>query len=675
MRTREQWAKVVVRVLVLVATLTIPVAFEANAEEPQRVAIVIGNNSYQGSPLSNPINDAQLIAETLRQLDFRVLEYLDVNQKEMKRAIKTFGDRLELAGPETVGLFYYAGHAVQLNGRNYLIPIDAEIDRESDVDIDAVSADTVLEQIKYARNSMNIVVMDASRNNPYTRQFRSPTRGLARMNAPQGTVIAYATSPDDVALGGEGENSLYSRALAKSLLKSGLVVEQMFRHVRQLVIAESNGKQVPWEMSSLTRDFSFDPLVETTTKLGESAQQVKSVDRDVVFWQSIEDSENKADFEAYLRVYPKGAFEALALNRLETLTQTQLEEELLLAKQQEAKRLAKLEEELLLAKQQEAKRLAKLEEELLLAKQQEAKRLAKLEEELLLAKQQEAKRLAKTAALPPAKTQEVSINNTEEAAEKRKEVHGVQVVPDRRQLPLPEGFFPKWKDKQAYAAKKVQRLGKSPSYFKNKPEKIAEALAYFEFIIDKITRPNNFSISAEERQKYLETRKNLRSKIGIHVDTSPSVAIATLYAVGNFDPESIQLGGAKGDIAAILAEKGLAGADVETLSSVFGDTGDDNNNIFADTGSVSESVSSSVSAVVEDTSVFSVGDAMTLPGVGNIFSDVSNSEALSILGLDFSSSFSDAVAAYNNVMGTNLSVEEAKEALGISEQADEGFED
>ena len=551
MRTCEQRANLVartsVRILVLISILAIPVAFEANAEEPPRVAIVIGNNSYPDSPLSNPINDAQLIAETLRQLDFRVLEYLDVSQKEMKRAIRTFGDRLQLAGPETVGLFYYAGHAVQLNGENYLIPIDATIDRESDVDIEAVSADTVLEQIKYASNSMNIVVMDASRNNPYTRQFRSPIRGLARMNAPQGTVIAYATSPDDVSLGSEGKNSLYSRALAKSLLKSGLIVEQMFKHVRQLVIAESNGTQVPWEMSSLIGDFSFNPLAETTTKLGASAQQ---------------------------------------------------------------------------------------------------KRLAKLEEELLLAKQQEAKRLAKT--------QEVSINNTEEAAEKRKEIHGVQVSPDRRQLPLPVGFFPKWGDRQSFAAKKVQRLGNSPSYFKNKPEKIAEALAYFEFIIDKITRPTNFSVDAEERQKYLEIRKNLRSKVGIHPDTSPSVAIATLYAVGNIDPESLQIGGAKGDIATILAEKGLAGADLTTLSAAFANTGDGNNIFDASAESVSESVSSSVSAVAEDTSAFSIGDAVTaalrqtpVSGEVNIFTITSNAEALSALGLDSSSSFSDAVAAYN----------------------------
>ena len=200
---------------------------------------MIGNSDYENAPLANPVNDARLIAQTLRQLDFQVLEHLNVNQKDMKRAIQLFGDRLELAGAEAVGLFYYAGHGVAVNGRNYLIPTDAAIDRESDVDIEAVATDTVLAQMEYTKNALNFVILDACRNNPYTRSFRSATRGLARMDAPRGTLISYATAPGDVALDGDGKHSPYSQALAKAMLKPGMQVEQMFKRVRQLVIAET----------------------------------------------------------------------------------------------------------------------------------------------------------------------------------------------------------------------------------------------------------------------------------------------------------------------------------------------------------------------------------------------------------------------------------------------------
>ena len=194
------------------------------AATPPRIALVIGNSDYENAPLANPVNDARLIAQTLRQLDFQVLEHLNVNQKDMKRAIQLFGDRLELAGAEAVGLFYYAGHGVAVNGRNYLIPTDAAIDRESDVDIEAVATDTVLAQMEYTKNALNFVILDACRNNPYTRSFRSATRGLARMDAPRGTLISYATAPGDVALDGDGKHSPYSRALAKAMLKPGMQV-------------------------------------------------------------------------------------------------------------------------------------------------------------------------------------------------------------------------------------------------------------------------------------------------------------------------------------------------------------------------------------------------------------------------------------------------------------------
>ena len=288
------------------------------AATPPRIALVIGNSDYENAPLANPVNDARLIAQTLRQLDFQVLEHLNVNQKDMKRAIQLFGDRLELAGAEAVGLFYYAGHGVAVNGRNYLIPTDAAIDRESDVDIGAVATDTVLAQMEYTKNALNFVILDACRNNPYTRSFRSATRGLARMDAPRGTLISYATAPGDVALDGDGKHSPYSRALAKAMLKPGMQVEQMFKRVRQLVIAETENRQTPWESSSLTGDFYFKAGAPATQAAGAAASA------DVVAWNAIEDSTNAADIEGFIAAYPESALIPIAQSRLKAMQQPKL---------------------------------------------------------------------------------------------------------------------------------------------------------------------------------------------------------------------------------------------------------------------------------------------------------------------------------------------------------------
>jgi uncharacterized caspase-like protein len=150
----------------------------------QRIALVIGNGHYAALPLANPVHDAELIAATLTGLGFEVRLAKDGTQAEMQRAIQNFGASLEKAGASAVGLFYYAGHGLQLNGRNYLIPVGANIDRDADVEIEAVSTDWVLEQMRYARNRLNFVILDACRNNPFVRSFRSADHGLARMDAP-----------------------------------------------------------------------------------------------------------------------------------------------------------------------------------------------------------------------------------------------------------------------------------------------------------------------------------------------------------------------------------------------------------------------------------------------------------------------------------------------------------
>ncbi|HEY4164335.1 MAG TPA: caspase family protein, partial [Dongiaceae bacterium] len=188
-----------------------------SAEAEPRVALVIGNSNYgkEIGSLPNPANDAGLIAQALQQAGFQVIKVVDADQKKMKRAIADFGDKLAAAGPEATGLFFYAGHGVQVRGMNYLVPIGADISKEADVDIESVSADTILQQMEFAGSRVNIVILDACRNNPLGRSVRSLTRGLAPMDATQGTFVAYSTAPGQVASDGSGRDSPYSAALAK----------------------------------------------------------------------------------------------------------------------------------------------------------------------------------------------------------------------------------------------------------------------------------------------------------------------------------------------------------------------------------------------------------------------------------------------------------------------------
>ena len=235
-----------------------------------KIALVIGNSDYPTGPLPNPANDAKLMSDTLAGLGFDVILRRNADQNTMKRAIQEFGARLEKAGPSGIGLFFYAGHGAQLNGRNFLIPTTARIEREGDVEIEAVSADWVIEQMRYARNGLNLVILDACRNNPFTRSMRSVDRGLATMDAPAGILIAYSTAPGSVAADGDGRNSPYTEALSKSMRESREPVEQVFKHVRVSVMNATSGKQVPWESSSLTGDFFFVPPAKAPAAVADA---------------------------------------------------------------------------------------------------------------------------------------------------------------------------------------------------------------------------------------------------------------------------------------------------------------------------------------------------------------------------------------------------------------------
>jgi len=285
----------------------------------KRVALVIGNGAYpKVGNLANPPNDAALMASTLRDLGFDVIERINANQKIMKRAIKAFGKKLEQAGEDAVGLTFFAGHGVQVKGVNYMIPVNAEIEDESDVDIEAVSANAVQSEMEFAGNRLNIIIMDACRNNPFKRGFRSTSRGLARMDASKGTLIAYATSPGDVAADGVGSgNSPYTQALAKAMRTPGLTVERVFKTVRNSVVAATNSKQVPWEASSLVGDdFYFRaPLARLP---GPSAEDLAQ--KATESWNNISDKGDLNSLLNFIGAHPGSPEANMAREQVRKLT-------------------------------------------------------------------------------------------------------------------------------------------------------------------------------------------------------------------------------------------------------------------------------------------------------------------------------------------------------------------
>jgi hypothetical protein len=225
----------------------------------KRLALVIGNASYQGAnKLTNPVNDANDMEVALKKLGFEVLHFTNLDNKGMRQAINNFGEKLR---DYQVGLFYYAGHGVQNNGNNYLVPIDAQPESKNEIEYECIDANRILTKMEDARTRTNIVVLDACRNNPLDRSWSrgndKDNTGLASMNAPMGSVIAYATSPGRTAADGNGRNGLYTAALLKALQTPNQTIIQLFQQVRSEVLKQSNNKQLPWESTSLTGDFYF----------------------------------------------------------------------------------------------------------------------------------------------------------------------------------------------------------------------------------------------------------------------------------------------------------------------------------------------------------------------------------------------------------------------------------
>jgi hypothetical protein len=293
-----------------------------NANGAKRIALVIGNGAYtKAPPLKNPPNDARDMAATLRTLGFDVTSGINVNQRDMKRLVREFGQKLKSGGS---GLFYYAGHGVQSKGRNYLIPVDADIQSEAEVEDSGVDASLVLNYMDDAQNGLNIVILDACRNNPFSRSFRSASEGLAQVDAPTGTLIAYATAPGRVASDGTGQNGLYTSELLKQMRVPGLSATEMFMRVRAEVMKQTSSKQVPWEASSLVGSFYFSGSptnLSLSNTRGDTSSSTKfdPLAFELSYWETIKNSTSAEDFKAYLDKYPNGQFASLAKNRINSL--------------------------------------------------------------------------------------------------------------------------------------------------------------------------------------------------------------------------------------------------------------------------------------------------------------------------------------------------------------------
>ena len=304
----------------------------------QRVALVIGNASYAHAPaLANPLNDAADIGAALSRLGFSVTRLENVGDAQMRRGLKEFG---RAASAAEVAVVFYAGHGIEVDGRNYLVPVDARLASDQDVEYEVVPLELTQRAVDRA-SGLRLVILDACRDNPFAKSMqragatRSIGRGLARVEPSGETLIAYAAKEGTVASDGEGRNSPYSEALVRYLEEPGLEVMFMFRKVRDAVLTATGGRQAPFVYGSLSSKGAYlaaEPVtgptpsqrLSTADESGSHRVAAERLAAERLFWESVKDSEESADITAYLAQYPGGTYAALAHNRLKRLAPSPL---------------------------------------------------------------------------------------------------------------------------------------------------------------------------------------------------------------------------------------------------------------------------------------------------------------------------------------------------------------
>ena len=292
-----------------VATL---IAASGPASAEKRVALVIGNSAYQHTAtLKNPSNDATDMAQALRNLDFEVIDGTDLSKRDMVKRIRTFADKVRGAD---VGLFYYAGHGLQVNGRNFLAPVDAKLSSDVDLDFEAVELNLVLKQLERS-SRLSLVFLDACRDNPLAMQLAQTSRslgigrGLAQVEKAVGMMIAFSTQPGNVALDGDGRNSPYTAALLRHIATEGRSINDTMIEVRKDVLDQTGGKQVPWENSSLTGQFFFKPapLPPTVRASNETAAQIAALREEIERLKGAKVADGASQAAREIAVEPAGS--------------------------------------------------------------------------------------------------------------------------------------------------------------------------------------------------------------------------------------------------------------------------------------------------------------------------------------------------------------------------------
>ncbi|MFL6951750.1 MAG: caspase family protein [Xanthobacteraceae bacterium] len=294
----------------------------SHALAEHRMALVIGNSNYATvMALPNPASDARAMAKFLNSAGFQVLQAPDLSQTEMRRTIGDFASMVADKGPDTVALVFYAGHGLQVDGENYLVPVDAKIQREADVPLQAMRLADLMNALASVPSKTRIVILDACRNNPFSEINKTTGRGLAIVDAPTGSLVSYSTAPGTEAQDGDGTNSPYTSALLNIGQKSDLPIEQMLKLVRLAVNDATNRQQIPWESSSLTSDFAFFPsgaqVLMPNAGQPTTPATARTETRSVEAWQKELKSRNPREayeiviredkveaYQAYLELYP-----------------------------------------------------------------------------------------------------------------------------------------------------------------------------------------------------------------------------------------------------------------------------------------------------------------------------------------------------------------------------------
>jgi simple sugar transport system substrate-binding protein len=305
----------------LVFALCPSICFSQQSES--RVALVIGNSAYTNIPLKNPVNDAADMSARLKGFGFTVIERNNLKTKQIGSTLREFRSKLT---PGSVALVFYAGHGVTIKGKNFLPAVDAEINGEEDVPNQSLGTEQIMDVLAEAKTRLNLVFLDACRDNPYARSFRTSSRGLSRESAPSGTLISFATKPGSVAADGTGRNGLYTSVLLEQLKNSNQPIEQVLKKVVSGVRVASKNQQEPWMEGSIEGDFCFGGCGQTA--VSQVPAELSESQKEDSFWNDVKAAGNKEAFEAYIKKYPNGRYLDLAkanINKLNVLNPSKVD--------------------------------------------------------------------------------------------------------------------------------------------------------------------------------------------------------------------------------------------------------------------------------------------------------------------------------------------------------------